>query len=203
MDYGRKQREAFYLIKNYSSYTWYTGIYRLWKLFCEGYERDFYRKPIQYPPGTYHASKLYEPGEYDEQNLMMFWGQLAEMEEGLALLSHASGQQGLRALYRNRVDSIPAQLPYRNRSFDSQGQLLHPKPSTAGQQTAIVVGAPGEAVHTDRDHRIKVQFHWQRGPNTQDSANSHSRLPHPRPGHSGAPANHQWVVKRSFMYLLT
>ncbi|MFA6095186.1 MAG: type VI secretion system tip protein TssI/VgrG, partial [Candidatus Paceibacterota bacterium] len=110
--------------------------------------------------------------------------------------SHASGQQGLRALYRNRVDSIPAQLPYRNRSFDSQGQLLHPKPSTAGQQTAIVVGAPGEAVHTDRDHRIKVQFHWQRGPNTQDSANSHSRLPHPRPGHSGAPANHQagtWV----------
>jgi type VI secretion system secreted protein VgrG len=30
-----------------------------------------------------------------------------------------------------------------------------------GTQTAIVVG-PGP-VHTDRDHRVKVQFHWQRG----------------------------------------
>ena len=30
-----------------------------------------------------------------------------------------------------------------------------------GTQTAIVVGAA--PVLTDRDHRIKLQFHWQRG----------------------------------------
>jgi hypothetical protein len=36
-------------------------------------------------------------------------------------------------------------------------------------------------IHTDRDHRIKVQFHWQRG------EQSHSRLNHPNDGHSGAP----------------
>ena len=62
--------------------------------------------------------------------------------------------------------------------------MLHPRPTVHGQQTAIVVGPPGAMVHTDRDHRIKVQFHWQRG----DA--SHSRLSHPAPdGHVGAPAN--------------
>jgi len=35
-----------------------------------------------------------------------------------------------------------------------------------GVQTAIVVGA-GQSVHTDRDHRIKVQFHWQRSEQLQ------------------------------------
>jgi type VI secretion system secreted protein VgrG len=32
-----------------------------------------------------------------------------------------------------------------------------------GPQTAIVVGLPDTAVTTDRDHRVKVQFPWQRG----------------------------------------
>jgi type VI secretion system secreted protein VgrG len=54
-----------------------------------------------------------------------------------------------------------------------------------------VVGPPGAPIHTDRDHRIKVQFHWQRG------AQSHSRLEHPSPdGHIGAPSDDQagtWV----------
>jgi uncharacterized protein involved in type VI secretion and phage assembly len=60
-----------------------------------------------------------------------------------------------------------------------------------GQQTALVVGPAGVPVYTDRDHRIKVQFHWQRG----DA--SHSRLAHPDPAsHTGAPADDQagtWV----------
>lgn len=51
---------------------------------------------------------------------------------------------------------------------------LHPKPTVEGVQTALVVGLAGP-VHTDRDGRIKVQFHWQRG-----SRSSH-RLPHTTP----------------------
>ncbi len=51
-----------------------------------------------------------------------------------------------------------------------------------GVQTAIVVGIAGEPVHTDRDHRVKVQFHWQRG-----SQASH-RLAHVS-GAENAPAN--------------
>ncbi len=55
------------------------------------------------------------------------------------------------------------------------------RPLIAGLQTAIVVGE-GEPTHTDRDHRIKVQFHWQRG-----SQSSH-RLDHPSRA-DNAPAN--------------
>jgi type VI secretion system secreted protein VgrG len=47
-----------------------------------------------------------------------------------------------------------------------------PKPIVQGSQTAIVVGLGGP-IHTDRDGRIRVQFHWQRG-----SRSSH-RLDHP------------------------
>lgn len=93
-------------------------------------------------------------------------------------------RDGDRPLYRNRIDAIPASLPYRSSASDGRGAILHPRPTVYGQQTAIVVGPPGAVVHTDRDHRIKVQFHWQRG------AASHSRMEHPAPGgHTGAPGN--------------
>lgn len=59
--------------------------------------------------------------------------------------------------------------------------LLKPRPTIRGTQTAVVVGA-GAPVHTDRDHRIKVQFHWQRG------ASGSGRQPHPS-GASNAPAS--------------
>jgi type VI secretion system secreted protein VgrG len=37
------------------------------------------------------------------------------------------------------------------------------KPTAPGAQTALVVGLSGEPLTTDRDHRVKVQFPWQRG----------------------------------------
>jgi type VI secretion system secreted protein VgrG len=37
-----------------------------------------------------------------------------------------------------------------------------PKSIVQGPQTAIVVGPNGEAIHTDKFGRIKVQFHWDR-----------------------------------------
>src|SRR5471032_1289411 len=105
---------------------------------------------------------------------------------------HAVGQdKGERPLYRNRVDAIRSSVPYRSSDVDGHGRVLHPKPTARGQQTAVVVGPAGAVIHTDRDHRIKVQFHWQRG------GQSHSRLNHPAPdGHTGAPGDDQagtWV----------
>ncbi len=105
---------------------------------------------------------------------------------------HAVGDSmGQRPLYRNCIDAIRASLPFRASRSDGHGRLLHPRPTVRGQQSAIVVGPPGAVIHTDRDHRVKVQFHWQRGDN------SHSRLAHPKPdGHRGAPADDQagtWV----------
>lgn len=91
---------------------------------------------------------------------------------------------GARPVYRNTIDAIHKGVPFRPLREDGQGRQLHPWPLVHGQQTAIVVGPPGAVIHTDRDHRIKVQFHWQRGDG------SHSRLLHPAPdGHTGAPAD--------------
>ncbi|MBD8531778.1 MULTISPECIES: type VI secretion system Vgr family protein [unclassified Massilia] len=106
-----------------------------------------------------------------------------------------------RPLYRNRIDAIRNVVPYRSSGIDGHGTLLHPKPTVKGQQTAIVVGPPGAVIHTDRDHRIKVQFHWQR--NSTTSHQSHSRLDHPTPNAQiGAPADDRsctWVRVASTM----
>jgi type VI secretion system secreted protein VgrG len=101
-------------------------------------------------------------------------------------------------VYSSTLTLQPASVPVRMARLDAQGLpdvRLHPRPSVHGVQTALVVGA-GEptspqgssAIHTDRDHRIKVQFHWQRG------ANSTHRLDHT--AGSNAPASEQsgtWV----------
>jgi type VI secretion system secreted protein VgrG len=102
---------------------------------------------------------------------------------------------GTRPLYRNRFEAIRSTVAYRSSSNDGDGVRLHPRPTVRGQQTAIVVGPPGAVIHTDRDHRIKVQFHWQRNAGNDDL--SHSRLDHPVPdGQTGAPADDRagtWV----------
>ena len=98
---------------------------------------------------------------------------------------HAVGtNKGERPLYRIRIDAIRKSVPYRSSRFDEHGALRRPRPTVNGQQSAIVVGPAGSVVHTDRDHRIKVQFHWMRG------VQSHSRLEHAGPdGHTGAPGD--------------
>ena len=39
---------------------------------------------------------------------------------------------------------------------------MTPRPIVQGPQTAIVVGKSGEEIWTDKDGRVKVQFHWDR-----------------------------------------
>jgi type VI secretion system VgrG family protein len=98
---------------------------------------------------------------------------------------HAVGEgAGERPLYRNRIEALRSATPYRSPHSGADGLPLRPRPTVRGQQTGVVVGPPGAVVHTDRDHRVKVQFHWQRGDAGQ------SRLAHPAPdGHSGAPGD--------------
>ena len=109
-------------------------------------------------------------------------GPVAGMESAASEPGIPRQPAGDRPLYRNRIEAIAASVPYRATGQQGHGRLIHPRPTVRGQQTAIVVGPPGAVVFTDRDHRIKVQFHWQRG------AMSHSRMAHPSPdGHAGAP----------------
>jgi len=56
--------------------------------------------------------------------------------------------------YRNSLEAQPAALPV--------VPLPQVKPR-AQPQTALVVGLPDQVLTTDRDHRIKIQFPWQRG----------------------------------------
>ncbi len=60
--------------------------------------------------------------------------------------------------YRNRFVAVRAAVPVVPLAIT---QRL--KPTARGTQTALVTGLPDAAVTTDRNHRVKVQFHWQRG----------------------------------------
>ncbi|AXV79153.1 MULTISPECIES: type VI secretion system Vgr family protein [Ralstonia solanacearum species complex] len=100
------------------------------------------------------------------------------LTQTLGALSGPDAQDGASnagtdaTFYRNHFTVVRDSVPYRPQRSDAQGRALHPRPTVNGGQTALVVGNGGP-VHTDRDHRIKVQFHWQRG------ARSASRQPHP------------------------
>jgi type VI secretion system secreted protein VgrG len=88
-------------------------------------------------------------------------------------------------LYQNRFTALRADIPWRPLATDGRGTLLHPKPTAVGVQTAIVVGDGGVDLSTERDHRVRVQMHWQRG------SRSSNRCAHPAgadnaPGHAGA-----------------
>jgi len=50
---------------------------------------------------------------------------------------------------------MPSNVPFRPR-------CKTPKPEIRGPQTAIVVGAAGEEIWTDQYGRVKLQFHWDR-----------------------------------------
>lgn len=56
--------------------------------------------------------------------------------------------------YRNTLQAQPASIAIVS--------AQRPKPVTH-PQSALVVGIDDKVIHTDRDHRIKIQFHWQRG----------------------------------------
>lgn len=91
-------------------------------------------------------------------------------------------------LYQGHVHAQRASVAYRPTLaplplLPATHRLHHRRPTVSGIQTALVVGIDAP-VHTDRDLRIKVQFHWQRG------AQASHRLGHPSPADAdNAPAN--------------
>jgi type VI secretion system secreted protein VgrG len=62
-------------------------------------------------------------------------------------------------LYALHFDAQPLSVAVR---APATAAGLSSRPTVHGTQTALVVGLDAP-VHTDRDHRVKVQFHWQRG----------------------------------------
>lgn len=62
---------------------------------------------------------------------------------------------GSGSFYSNSFSCIPKATVYRPDTW-TRRPLIH------GPQTAVVVGPSGEEIHTDEYGRIKVQFHWDR-----------------------------------------
>ena len=92
--------------------------------------------------------------------------------------------------YVNTIEAIRAHIPYRPLLLTAEGRRVHAKPLAPGPQTALVVGGAAEPLHTDRDHRVRIQFHWQRG------SRSSSRLAHPYYADDNAPGSDRlgvWV----------
>ncbi|MDH5823498.1 type VI secretion system Vgr family protein, partial [Luteimonas sp. RD2P54] len=89
-----------------------------------------------------------------------------------------------RGSYRNRFVAVPAGTPV--------APLPRDRPTVHGPQTARVVGLPEAAVSPSRDHQVRIQLAWQRGPRPnpgglQDSGSEH-------PGHApGDATSGTWV----------
>ena len=67
--------------------------------------------------------------------------------------SGSGGNEG--ELFACQFTAIDSTKPFRS-------ARVTPKPLIQGPQTAMVVGASGEEIHTDQYGRIIVQFHWDR-----------------------------------------
>lgn len=64
-------------------------------------------------------------------------------------------EDGKSSSYRNYFYCFPEEVVYRP-------PFRTTKPRIDGVQTAVVVGSPGEEIYTDKYGRIKLQFHWDR-----------------------------------------
>lgn len=105
--------------------------------------------------------------------------------EAAQLLQHTDLERGT---YRNTCLSQP--------KSQAVVSVQRPKPVTH-PQSALVVGLDDKVVHTDRDHRIKIQFPWQRGSTPNPGGLSETGPSGRTAGKSGnAPGNAQsgtWV----------
>lgn len=129
-----------------------------------------------------HSARNNLSADHKAQVLSLL-GQLAQDKLGVKA-APTPEDNDTSPLYQCELQTQPLAQPVRMVNVQHNGlpdPRLNPRPTVTGVQTALVVGT-GEPVHTDRDQRIKVQFHWQRG-----AAGSH-RLEHPS-GDDNAPTN--------------
>jgi len=87
----------------------------------------------------------------------------------------SSGAAGTAPVYRCSLSALTADVPYRPARST-------PKPTVQGPQTAHVVGKAGEEIWTDQHGRVKVQFHWDRYGQADETSSCWIRVSHPWAG---------------------
>ncbi|EIU1413394.1 type VI secretion system tip protein VgrG, partial [Pseudomonas aeruginosa] len=90
------------------------------------------------------------------------------LEESIVSDTSASPDD-FRQGYRNRFQATPWEAFFRP-------PLTPPKPRILGTQSAVVTGPKGEEIHCDRYGRVKVQFHWDREGQADDSSSCWLRV---------------------------
>lgn len=90
-----------------------------------------------------------ERQDQNREYLVLYASLLIQMD------SYYSGSGGGAVELRSSFRCMPSNVPFR-----PQRKTL--KPEIRGPQTAIVVGAAGEEIWTDQHGRVKLQFHWDR-----------------------------------------
>ncbi len=81
------------------------------------------------------------------------------------------------ATFHTSFQAISAKTNFRPRRLSA-------KPHVQGPQTAIVVGKAGEEIWLDKYGRVKVQFHWDRYSNADESSSCWVRVSQPWAGHT-------------------
>jgi type VI secretion system secreted protein VgrG len=77
--------------------------------------------------------------------------------------------------YSNSFTCIPDTVVFRP-------ARVSPEPMISGVQTAVVVGPSGEEIYTDEYGRVKVQFHWDREGQRNESSSCWIRVAHSSAG---------------------
>ena len=80
-----------------------------------------------------------------------------------------AGPEGEQPYYESRFLCVPSDTPY-------CPERKTPKSFVEGPQTARVVGPSGEEIYTDEHGRVKVQFHWDRQGQLNESSSCWIRV---------------------------
>jgi type VI secretion system secreted protein VgrG len=82
---------------------------------------------------------------------------------------HSTAEGAGEDHFENTFTCIPFTIPY-------HPPRQTPRPQVRGCQTALVVGQSGEEIYTDKYGRIKVQFHWDREGQKNESSSCWVRV---------------------------
>lgn len=85
------------------------------------------------------------------------------------------GQEGAAPYFHCQFTALARTTPYVSPQRTR-------KPQVAGPQTAVVVGASGDEIHTDKLGRVKVQFYWDREGQSDQTSSCWVRVSSPWAG---------------------
>ncbi|MCM2329792.1 MAG: type VI secretion system tip protein VgrG [Pseudomonas sagittaria] len=125
---------------------------------------------------TLRSGHFLELGEHPRREWNQLWllGEIHHegrqpqvLEESVT--SDTTASDGFQQGYRNRFTATPWDVLFRP-------PLEHPKPRLLGSQSAVVTGPAGEEIHCDPYGRVKVQFHWDREGQADDTTSCWLRV---------------------------